>query len=153
MSLENMVRSIKEVHRDDVALIKIGTFYHAYGKDAYIISYLLGYKRREFGNGSSTTGFPKSALAYVKSILEAKKVNYILIDRAHQYEVEEQEDFKGENKYLEIYHKAYKNVRIQERALNIYNYIIENIESENIKKQLGKIEETIYDKKREICSN
>ena len=153
MSLENMVRNIKQIHREDVVLIKIGTFYHAYGKDAYIISYLLGYKRREFGNGSSTCGFPKSAVSYVKSVLESKRVNYILIDRAHQYEEEEKEDFKGENEYLEIYNKARKNVRIQERALNIYNYIIENIESENIKKQLREIEETIYDKKREVCGN
>ena len=46
MSLENMIRSIKEIHYDYVVLIKIGAFYHAYGKDAYIIGYLFGYKRR-----------------------------------------------------------------------------------------------------------
>ena len=37
MSLANMVRTIKQIHPEDVVLIKIGVFYHAYGKDAYII--------------------------------------------------------------------------------------------------------------------
>lgn len=34
MSLENMIKSIKEIHHEYVVLIKIGAFYHAYGKDA-----------------------------------------------------------------------------------------------------------------------
>ena len=57
MSLANMVRTIKQIHPEDVVLIKIGVFYHAYGKDAYIISYLFGYKRNAFGENSSTCGF------------------------------------------------------------------------------------------------
>ena len=32
MSLANMVRTIKQIHPEDVVLIKIGVFYHAYGK-------------------------------------------------------------------------------------------------------------------------
>ena len=96
MSLANMVRTIKQIHPEDVVLIKIGVFYHAYGKDAYIISYLFGYKRNAFGENSSTCGFPKCALNYVKTVLEEKKVNYITIDRAHQYEVEEKQNFKKE---------------------------------------------------------
>ena len=108
MSLENMIKSIKEIHHEYVVLIKIGAFYHAYGKDAYIISYLFGYKRKSFGSNSSTCGFPKSALSYVESKLEEKKINYILIDRAHQY-------------------------------------IINNIEDENIRTRLGEIEEKLYD--------
>lgn len=145
MSLENMIKSIKEIHHEYVVLIKIGAFYHAYGKDAYIISYLFGYKRKSFGSNSSTCGFPKSALSYVESKLEEKKINYILIDRAHQYEVEEKMDYKKDNKYLEIYNKAHKNIRIQERALDIYQYIIDNIEDENIRTRLGEIEEKLYD--------
>ena len=153
MSLENMIRSIKEIHHDYVVLIKIGAFYHAYGKDAYIIGYLFGYKRKSFGDNSSTCGFPKNTLAFVESKLEDKKINYIVIDRAHQYEVEEKVDFKRDNKYFETYNKAYKNIRIQERALDVYNYIIDNIEDENIRKKLGKIEEEIYGKEGKICSH
>ena len=76
MSLANMVRTIKQIHPEDVVLIKIGVFYHAYGKDAYIISYLFGYKRNAFGENSSTCGFPKSALNYVKTVVNCQaKIN------------------------------------------------------------------------------
>ena len=153
MSLANMVRTIKQIHPEDVVLIKIGVFYHAYGKDAYIISYLFGYKRNAFGENSSTCGFPKSALNYVKTVLEEKKINYITIDRAHQYEVEEKQNFKKENRYLEIYQKAQKNIGIQDRAMKIYHYMIENIEEETIKLKIKEVEEVLYNEKREVCSN
>ena len=41
MGIINMIAKIKEVHREYVLLVKIGNFYYCYGKDAYIISYLL----------------------------------------------------------------------------------------------------------------
>ena len=41
MSIENMVNIIKKIHPNYVAIIKIGAFYNSYGKDAYILSYLL----------------------------------------------------------------------------------------------------------------
>lgn len=153
MGLENMIRNLKEIHHEYVVLIKQGVFYNAYGKDAYIISYLFGYKRKIYGENSSSCGFPKSSLAYVESKLEDKKINYISVDRAHQYEVEEKVDFKKDNRYIQTYNKAFKNVRIQERALNIYNYIIDNIEDENMRKRIGEVEEVLYDKEREVCSN
>lgn len=152
MSVENMVNRIKQVHPDYVALIKIGVFYHAYGKDAYIISYLFGYKRKPFGN-SSTCGFPRSVLSYVQSVLENKLINYIVIDRAHQYEVDEKVDFKKSNNYIEMYNKAHRNLRIQERAMNIYNYITDNIEDKDIKSKLIKIEDMLYNEERKICGN
>lgn len=46
MSLENMIDTIKQTHKDTIVLIKVGTFYHGYGKDSYILSYLFEYKRR-----------------------------------------------------------------------------------------------------------
>ena len=153
MSVENMVNTIKKIHPNYVAIIKIGAFYNSYGKDAYILSYLFGYKKKNFGKNNWMCGFPKNSLGYVQNTLESKKINYILIDRAHQYEVEEKVDFKRDNKYVETYNKAYKNIRIQERALDVYNYIIDNIEDENIRKELGEIEEKIYGKEGKICSH
>ena len=41
MGIINMVANIKEVHKEYVLLVKIGSFYYCYGRDAYIISYLL----------------------------------------------------------------------------------------------------------------
>ena len=44
MGIENMLKSIRKIHKEDVLLVKIGTFYQVYGRDACIISYLFGYK-------------------------------------------------------------------------------------------------------------
>ena len=153
MSIENIVNRIKQVHPDYVALIKIGVFYHAYAKDAYIVSYLFGYKRKAFGDNGTTVGFPKSSLAYVESVLEKRHINYIVIDRAHQYEVDEKVDFKGSNKYIEVYNKAHKNIRLQERVQNIYNYLIENMEDEDIKNKIKKIEDMLYNEEGKVCGD
>ena len=34
VSTTNMIRTIKEVHPTKILLVKIGKFYHAYGKDS-----------------------------------------------------------------------------------------------------------------------
>ena len=44
MSIINIVKNIKQVHPEHIILIKIGKFYYSYRKDAYIISYIFGYK-------------------------------------------------------------------------------------------------------------
>ena len=44
MSVINIVKNIKQIHPEYIALIKIGKFYYSYGKDAYIISYIFNYK-------------------------------------------------------------------------------------------------------------
>ena len=43
-----VLKPIKQIHDRDVALIKIGGFYHAYGRDSYILSYLFGYRLKKF---------------------------------------------------------------------------------------------------------
>ena len=47
MEVNKMVKTIKQIHKEDVVMIKYGNFYHAYGKDAYIISKNLQYKIKE----------------------------------------------------------------------------------------------------------
>lgn len=42
-----MIQTMKLVHKLDIVLVKIGNFYQVYGKDAYIISYLFGYKLKK----------------------------------------------------------------------------------------------------------
>lgn len=153
MSVENMVNTIKKIHPNYVAIIKIGAFYNTYGQDSYILSYLFGYNKKKFGKNNWICGFPKSSLGYVQNILESKKINYILIDRAHQYEVDEKMDFKNKNRYEDFFELAHKNVLLQERALNIYNYLIENIENVNLKSKIIKIEEILQNEEGKVCSN
>ena len=45
-----MIRTIKEIHQCDVVFVKIGKFYHTYGKDSYIISYFFGYQLKKVEN-------------------------------------------------------------------------------------------------------
>ena len=47
MGIVNMVQTIKEIHKLDIVFVKIGNFYHVYGKDSYIISYLFEYKLKK----------------------------------------------------------------------------------------------------------
>lgn len=49
MSVVRMAKNIKQVHMDSiiVVLFKIGSFYHAYSKDSYILSYLFEYKIKQ----------------------------------------------------------------------------------------------------------
>lgn len=77
-----MIKEIKEVHPEEIVLVKIGNFFHVYGKDSYILSYLLGYKIRRIEGNICTTGFPDKTAAKVKAMLEKnkieKKYNYLV---------------------------------------------------------------------------
>ena len=39
-----MIKNIKQIHPKDIILVEVGKFYYAYGKDAYILSYMFQYK-------------------------------------------------------------------------------------------------------------
>ena len=41
MSVVNMAKDIKKVHPEDVVMYKVGNFVQSFGKDAYILSYVL----------------------------------------------------------------------------------------------------------------
>ena len=109
MGIINMVKTIKEVHKLDIAFIKIGKFYHVYGKDAYIISYLFSYKLKEL-EGMPLCGFPLSSLNKIIAKLEEIKINYLIVDRKNNYEVEENSDNKNLNNYTKYFEKAKKYV-------------------------------------------
>ena len=47
MSILNIVKTVKEIHKEDIVFVKIGKFYQVYGKDAYVMSYLFEYKLKK----------------------------------------------------------------------------------------------------------
>ena len=57
MSCVTMIKEIKSIHPKDVALIKLGSFYRVYGKDAYLVSNMFEYKIKE-ENKIPFCGFP-----------------------------------------------------------------------------------------------
>lgn len=76
MGIINIVKNVKEIHKEFVVLVRVGNFYNCYGRDSYIISYLLGYKINILDNNIYNSSSPKSAYNKVLSILEKNKINY-----------------------------------------------------------------------------
>lgn len=145
MKIENTIKIFKEIHPESIILIKMGTFYHAYGRDSYILSYLFNYQVKKVQCNYSTCGFPSSGLNKVLSKLEELEVSYIIINKSENYEVVEEEDFKSKNKYNEMYNKAYNYVSKKNRIDSIYQFLIESIAEEKVKEKIVRIEEIIYE--------
>ena len=143
MSVANMAKNIKEIHTDYVLCFKVGSFYHSYAKDAYIMSYLFGYQIKNATNNMSSIRFPKNALAKVQSRLEKEKINYMLIDTRNDYDVDEKSDNKNLNTYFEKYENAQKYIRLKRKIDRITESLILEINSDKIKEKLRKIEEII----------
>lgn len=143
MSVLNMAKNIKEIHPEFVALFKVGSFYHAYGKDAYIMSYLFNYQMKMKKDNIYEIGFPKDTISRITAKLENEKINYMLIDTRNNYDVDEKYDNNNSNTYLEKFDKAFKYVRLKRRIDRISEALILEINNKNIKEKLRKIEEII----------
>lgn len=150
MGTINIIRNIKEVHRDDIILIRIGKFYYSYGKDAYILSYIFGYKLIQInGENTYSCAFPEQSFPKVTAWLENKKINYIVVDRRNNYDVEEKSDNKNLNCYQDWLEKAKRYVTIKRRIENISNYLLVHIEDEATKEKIEQMEE-IIDERRKV---
>ncbi len=121
--MNKMINEIKEIHVEDICLFKVGNFYHAYGRDAYVMSYLFGYKIKQIGDNHRECGFPIGAMSKVTAKLQNSSINYLLIDRRNNYDVDEKEDYKENNKYGRFYEKAHKYVSCKNRLDNINKYV------------------------------
>ena len=76
MSIINMVKNIKEIQSKTILLLKVGAFCESYGKDSYILSYLLGYEIKEIKNGIYKVGFSKKSNSKIR-----RKKNRLFITR------------------------------------------------------------------------
>lgn len=146
MGIANVIASIKEVHREYVLLVKIGSFYYCYGKDTYILSYLLKYKINIIEKNIYSCSFPKVAYSKVIATLEDKKINYLIVDKKDNYNVEEKSNNKNLNRYKEIYNKAKDELVNRFRIEKIYKYLLNNIEDKNIISEMEKL----IDERRKI---
>ena len=130
MSIINIVKNIKQVHPEHIILIKIGKFYYSYSKDAYIISYIFGYKLKNIEENIKVCAFPVFILNKIMAKLEENKINYIIIDRRNNYEVDEKSDNGNLNKYNLYLEKSKKYINQKNKIEEIYNYLISNIEND-----------------------
>lgn len=138
-----MIKTIKQIHPKDIALVKVGEFYHAYGKDSYILSYLMGYKLKVIDNNCSMCGFPQKSLPKIRALLDHQKINYILLDQRNNYDVDEKADNKNLNTYDEIFAKAHRYINLKRRIDDIYESLIQNINDTKIKEKISEIEEIV----------
>ena len=143
MSVVNMIKTVKRIHADDVVLVKIGEFYHAYGKDACIMSFVFDYKLKNIELGMYECGFPVRALPKIQAELERQRINYLLVDRRNNYEVDEWCDNKSDNKYDVISERAYTYVKTKEKIDNIYTYLLMEINSKDVLEKITKIEDIL----------
>ena len=72
--MNEMIKTIKEIHKNDLCMFKIGTFYHCYGRDAYILSYIFVYKMKSLEKNYKECGFPVSAINKIMAKLEILKI-------------------------------------------------------------------------------
>ena len=47
MAVMTIMKKVKEIHPEEIALVKVGNFYQVFGKYSFIISYLFVYKMQE----------------------------------------------------------------------------------------------------------
>lgn len=142
MSVLKMAEQIKKIHPDFIVLYKIGIFYHAYGKDSYIISSKFNYNIKQ-NNNINDCGFSNNVINKVKSKLEDNKINYMLVDPRNNYDVDEKQDFGNLNNYEKEFKKSYliiKRRREIEKISERLNYLIEKEEFKNI---IRKIEDVL----------
>lgn len=74
MSIINMVKNIKEIQSKTIVLLKVGAFCESYGKDSYILSYLLGYEIKEVKDWIYKVGFSKKAIIIMIVVLNLVKI-------------------------------------------------------------------------------
>lgn len=142
MSVINMARTIKQIHPNALIMYKVGSFYQTIGKDAYITSYLFGYKLTDKSN-LPVCGFPERAITKVKNKLENTKLDYLLLDTRNNYDVDEKSENKNLNSYDEVYEKAKTYMKRKNRIDRIYNELIDDINSKNIREKLKRVEEVL----------
>lgn len=148
MSIINIVKNIKQVHPEHIILIKIGKFYYSYSKDAYIISYIFEYKLKNIEENIKVCAFPVFILNKIMAKLEENKINYIIIDRRNNYEVDEKSDNGNLNKYNLYLEKSKKYINQKNKIEEIYNYLISNIENDTNNELIKEIERQINERRK-----
>lgn len=104
-----------------------------------------GYQIKSVENSYNTCGFPTSSLNKTLKLLEDNNVDYLVTVKSLNYEVDQEMKFKSKNKYNELYNKAYKYITIKNRINKIQSYLMENINSPDIKEKIRNIEDELFE--------
>ena len=119
----------KEMYKDHVVIIKSGNFYYTFLDDTYILNYFFGYQIRE-----NKIGFPLSAKAKVKSVLNRNNVNLIEVIDDYASILES----KNNNTYREKLREAKSNLLINNMIHNLMSAIEIKVKKEEANYELIK---------------
>ena len=92
-------------------------------------------------------GFPTKSINKVIAKLENKKINYVIVDRRNNYDVDEMFDNKNLNTYVKTYEKAKNYINTKNRVNNIYEYLLHNL---NDKELINKVEKVLKNEGRKV---
>ena len=106
--IRDMETEYHQKYPNSILLVLSGNFYNVYGKDAYILCYLFGFKfinklyitEEEKEVYIPRTGFPRNFLDKVLLDLEDKKINYVI-------KVKDKNDIVQDFKKLNTYQRRY----------------------------------------------
>ena len=119
----------KEMYKDHVIIIKSGYYYYTFLDDTYILNYLFGYQIRE-----NKIGFPLTAKAKVKSVLNRNNINLIEVIDDYAYILES----KNNNAYQETLKAAKSNILISNMLNNLMSAIEIKVKKEEANYELIK---------------
>lgn len=142
MNIENEVKILKNSNPDTLIMIRIGAFYHVYGKDSSIISYLFGYQIKKISK-LNTCGFPISVLDKILARLEIEGIAFKVLNS--NFDVENESKKGIQNTYEKIYNNSYKYLLKKNKIEEINIYLMENINTDYINKKIEEIEKIIND--------
>ena len=145
MGIVKIVETIKRQYREDTVFVKVGSFYYCYGRDSYLISYFFKYKINLLKNNIYSVAFSLNALNKVTAKLEECKINYLILDRRNNYEVDERCNFKNLNSYMKYYEKARKEISSKMRIEKIYKELLENKDNKEL---VDGVEKVIYERRK-----
>ena len=145
MGIITIVENVKKIHKEFITIIKIGNFYYCYGRDAYIVSYLFRYKMNLTKENIYFCSFPQNAINKVIAKLENIKINYLILDRRNNYELDEKCNYKNLNCYNKYYEKAKENISSIMRIEKIYHELEKNKDDKEL---INQVEKVIYERRK-----
>ena len=80
--------------------------------------------------------------------IEENKINYIIVDRRNNYEVDGKYDNGKLNKYNSYLEKSKKYINQKNKIEEIYNYLISNIENNGNKELLTDIGKLVNERRK-----
>ncbi|MBR1884152.1 MAG: hypothetical protein IJ809_04350 [Clostridia bacterium] len=139
MSVVDMAKRIKDVHKSHVAIFKLGSFCKVFGKDAYVISSIFKYKVQMVDKNVAMSKFEIRKLNYAKKRLEAEKISYMILEPRNGYDVEKKIDFEESNMYEQKLIYGYSLNKRRNNISKVNKELVYFIDKPNFRKVIKEI--------------